>query len=321
MALGPQKVQIRRTATPNNPPVGLSEGELSVEMANPLRLWVGVPTSIDATGKRLLTSPFVVAQDTPPTTPGQNQLWWETDTGILWLWYNDGTSSQWVQVSSSGGKVEEIATGADEIAFQPGGGLSADDVQEALMELDGEKLAKAGGTMTGVLTLIAANPTAATDAAHKGYVDGQISTLSTTVGTKIGEAPQDGNTYGRRNATWVALTGAASVPIAYPFSGKPGTSARINVPVGILSVIPASLTGSLAYASVAATADATFTVNKVSGGSTTALGTIVMKASGTHTFAGAGGSLAVGDILQLVAPATQDTTLADVGITIMTQRG
>jgi len=103
MALGPQKVQIRRTATPNNPPVGLSEGELSVEMANPLRLWVGVPTSIDATGKRLLTSPYVTTSDTPPVNPGLNQLWWETDTGILWLYYNDGTSSQWVQAGQGGG--------------------------------------------------------------------------------------------------------------------------------------------------------------------------------------------------------------------------
>jgi len=103
MALGPQKVQIRRTATPNNPPVNLAEGELSVEMANPLRLWVGVPTSIDASGKRLLTSPYVTTSDTPPSNPGLNQLWWETDTGVLWLWYDDGTSAQWVQAGQGGG--------------------------------------------------------------------------------------------------------------------------------------------------------------------------------------------------------------------------
>jgi len=103
MALGPQKVQIRRTATPNNPPVNLAEGELSVEMANPLRLWVGVPTSIDASGKRLLTSPYVTTSDTPPVNPGLNQLWWETDTGVLWLWYDDGSSAQWVQAGQGGG--------------------------------------------------------------------------------------------------------------------------------------------------------------------------------------------------------------------------
>jgi len=48
------KVQINRTPTPNNPPVALLEGELSVEMATPTRLWVGVPVALDPTGKKLL---------------------------------------------------------------------------------------------------------------------------------------------------------------------------------------------------------------------------------------------------------------------------
>jgi len=46
-------IQIRRTATPNNPPTGLLPGQLSVEMANdPPTLWVGVPPTIDSTGRR-----------------------------------------------------------------------------------------------------------------------------------------------------------------------------------------------------------------------------------------------------------------------------
>src|SRR5262245_21045595 len=101
MALGPQRVYIRRTATPNAPPTGLNPGELSVEMADPMRLWVGVPTSIDNSGKRLLVpQPAVIVADAPPVPQIPNQLWWESDTGILWLWYNDGSTTQWVQVSS-----------------------------------------------------------------------------------------------------------------------------------------------------------------------------------------------------------------------------
>lgn len=46
-------MQIRRTAIPNESPGGLAEGQLAVEMASdPPRLWVGVPTSIDPTGRR-----------------------------------------------------------------------------------------------------------------------------------------------------------------------------------------------------------------------------------------------------------------------------
>lgn len=49
-------MQIRRTAVPNNPPTDLAEGQLGVEMAdNPPKLWIGVPTDIDSSGRRLLS--------------------------------------------------------------------------------------------------------------------------------------------------------------------------------------------------------------------------------------------------------------------------
>lgn len=200
MALGPQKVQIRRTQTSNNPPTGLSPGELSVEMADPLRLWVGVPASIDPLERRLLVPhSSVISSDTPPPAPIPNQLWWESDTGILWLNYNDGNSSQWVQVSSGGQDSPDIPTEADDIVFVPGGGLAANDVQEALIELDAEKVAKNGDTMTGLLTLSGA-PTADLHAATKLYVD-------TAVTGKITDAPNDGSTYARKNAAWIVITG------------------------------------------------------------------------------------------------------------------
>jgi hypothetical protein len=37
-----------------------------------------------------------IISDTPPTGPTGGQFWWESDTGQLFLWYPDGTSSQWV---------------------------------------------------------------------------------------------------------------------------------------------------------------------------------------------------------------------------------
>src|SRR5215475_4101239 len=36
---------------------------------------------------------------TPPGNPGVGQLWWSPDLGRLFIYYNDGNSSQWVPAS------------------------------------------------------------------------------------------------------------------------------------------------------------------------------------------------------------------------------
>jgi hypothetical protein len=109
------------------------------------------------------------------------------------------------------------------------------------------------------------------------------------------------------------------IPIAFPFAGKPPAGGLVNVPMSMSLTIAAALAGSAGFAVTAATASAAFTLNKISGGSTTALGTITFSGT-TPAFAGAGGALAAGDTLQIVAPATQDTTLADLGVTILAMR-
>jgi hypothetical protein len=98
----PQKVLIKRTSTPNSPPVGLSPGELAVEMGVPTRLWVGVPAAQDPSLRKLLSSTVLIS-DTPPPNPTHGLMWWESDAGILWVYYVDADSAQWVQAAGSAG--------------------------------------------------------------------------------------------------------------------------------------------------------------------------------------------------------------------------
>ena len=45
----------------------------------------------------------VTISDTPPASPHAGDLWWESDTGNEYIFFNDGSSSQWVATSIGSG--------------------------------------------------------------------------------------------------------------------------------------------------------------------------------------------------------------------------
>lgn len=80
--------------------------------------------------------------DTPPTDTAKYPQWWNSANGILYVWYNDGNTAQWVvSVPTAAGVTWNNVTGDPYTNPQLKAALDA-------------KVAKAGDTMTGDLILV-----------------------------------------------------------------------------------------------------------------------------------------------------------------------
>jgi hypothetical protein len=93
----------------------------------------------------------VTTSDTPPVGAANGDLWWESDTGILYVNYNDGTSTQWVSVyggiaGNYVAKTGDMMTGSLTVAVNPG---------PAALTLNGIS----GGAAGGVVNLQSAGAT------------------------------------------------------------------------------------------------------------------------------------------------------------------
>jgi hypothetical protein len=51
----------------------------------------------------------IYTSTTPPVSPTSGDLWWDTDDGKLYVYYDDGTSEQWVDASGPSVAVQDTA--------------------------------------------------------------------------------------------------------------------------------------------------------------------------------------------------------------------
>jgi len=119
----------------------------------------------------------------------------------------------------------------------------------------------------------------------------------------------------------ITSPGLAAQPVDlisfYP--GAPTASAKcMSAVTPQATTLPISLTGSYAKAGTAATASTTFGITK-NGASIGSINFAAGATTGTFTFSAAV-TTAAGDVLQIVAPATPDATLADVNFALVGTR-
>jgi hypothetical protein len=120
------------------------------------------------TGSALLVS------DTPPGSAKDGALWWESDSGLLYVYYFDGNTRQWViaapqpDLSTFVQKTGDTMTGQLTLPTGPAAAnavrkdyVDAGDVtlQASITALTSNKVSKAGDTMTGGLVISYASPT------------------------------------------------------------------------------------------------------------------------------------------------------------------
>jgi hypothetical protein len=156
----------------------------------------------------------VTASSLPPTSPPpvEGDLWFNEDTGGLFMYYVDGDTSQWIQVGGT-----DIVDGTLPVASGGTGATTASDARTNL-----GVIAKAGDTFTGAAGIVAG-----TNSAPGLYVSGDTNTgIYSTAADKL--SVTTGGTERLRVDAQVSATGngTAGAP-TYTFTGDQDTGVYI----------------------------------------------------------------------------------------------
>jgi hypothetical protein len=247
--------------------------------------------------------------------------------------YNDYLT-KWVEISGAG-----LVVTASEVDFTPVGNIAATDVQTALAELDTEKSATGhvhgasaitfvpvGGSPEGISAtdVQAALAELDTEKALTVHIHGASTITFAPTGniaaTDVQAALAELDTEKALTVHTHVQSDITDLSIPYDLAGQvtgvPDASAIVLRFASVRAFTIAS-SGHVAKAAIASTGTAVFDI-QLNGGS---IGTITFTASATGVVAISGSpiapvSVSIGDVITVVAPGTQDGTLADIGFTL-----
>ena len=145
-----------------------------------------------------------VVSPTPPTTANPGDIWVDSSDGIAYVRYDDGTSSQWIELISSG--VPSLALKADKTYV---------DAQDLL------KANLASPTFSGTVTLPSATSIGNVSSTEIGYVDGVTSGIQAQLNA-ISTALNKLN-------SWGAKEGPVSLASAYRNNWQMGQHQGVGI--------------------------------------------------------------------------------------------
>jgi hypothetical protein len=103
------ELRIKRGLEANRSGITPAAGELIYTTDNK-RVFIGD----GSTAGGIPVGGFVTISDTAPVSPSVGDLWWDSEYGTLNIFYQDVDSSQWVEISATGGTIETPATAGGE---------------------------------------------------------------------------------------------------------------------------------------------------------------------------------------------------------------
>ncbi len=186
-----------------------------------LDTWVGpLPDRITALETGGAATAVVSIGDTPPASPVAGQLFWESDTGGLYVFYNDGNSQQWVQINGAQGPAGPAGPAGPVGPQGPAGsGGASAPVNTALPEITGKaiegwplyvSIGTWEGTLTGYSYQWFRGATAIAGATTASYVL-KAADVGATIHCKGTATSEGGSTTVQSNSTGVVT----AAPLVY----------------------------------------------------------------------------------------------------------
>lgn len=158
----------------------------------------------------------IAVGDSPPSSPTQGNGWWDSVGGQLYLWYNDGSSAQWVPATNAPG---------------PQGATGATGVQGATGPTGPAGSANMSGMTAGQIPIAAS----ATSVTSSGNLSGDVSTSGSLVTTLATVNPNVGTFQG------LVLDGKGRVTAA----SNQGYLTTVSAAATYLPLVGGTLTGAL----------------------------------------------------------------------------